>query len=133
MYAKKIDKPLELVKQTIAQFYPKDVLQTDQMADMPGILRDAVKLKYLARAAHPCTGHRAGADAAAVGASFPFPRHRRAWPGDPDIGARPCHMIGVAGTSRAMTLRECSPFYWIASHRQQCTPSRCRDEPRRNS
>jgi NitT/TauT family transport system substrate-binding protein len=47
MYAKKIDKPLELVKQTIAQFYPKDVLQTDQMADMPGILRDAVKLKYL--------------------------------------------------------------------------------------
>jgi NitT/TauT family transport system substrate-binding protein len=47
LYAKKIDKPLELVKQTIAQFYPKDVLQTDQMADMPGILRDAVKLKYL--------------------------------------------------------------------------------------
>jgi NitT/TauT family transport system substrate-binding protein len=47
MYAKKIDKPLELVKQTIGEFYPKDVLQTDQMADMPGILRDAVKLKYL--------------------------------------------------------------------------------------
>jgi NitT/TauT family transport system substrate-binding protein len=47
MYAKKIDKPLELVKQTIGQFYPKDVLQTDHMADMPGILRDAVKLKYL--------------------------------------------------------------------------------------
>ena len=35
------------MKQTIGQFYPKDVLQTDQMADMPGILRDAVKLKYL--------------------------------------------------------------------------------------
>jgi NitT/TauT family transport system substrate-binding protein len=47
LYAKKIDKPLDLVKQTITQFYPKDVLQTDQMADMPGILRDAVKLKYL--------------------------------------------------------------------------------------
>jgi NitT/TauT family transport system substrate-binding protein len=47
MYAKKIDKPLELVKQTIGEFYPKDVLQTDHMADMPGILRDAVKLKYL--------------------------------------------------------------------------------------
>jgi NitT/TauT family transport system substrate-binding protein len=47
MYAKKIDKPLELVQQTIGQFYPKDVLQTDKMADMPGILRDAVKLKYL--------------------------------------------------------------------------------------
>jgi NitT/TauT family transport system substrate-binding protein len=47
LYAKKIDKPIELVKQTVAQFYPKEVLQTDQMADMPGILRDAVKLKYL--------------------------------------------------------------------------------------
>jgi NitT/TauT family transport system substrate-binding protein len=47
LYAKKIDKPVELVKQTIAQFYPKDVLQTEEMADMPGILRDAVKLKYL--------------------------------------------------------------------------------------
>jgi len=47
LYAKKIGKPLELVQQTIAQFYPKDVMQTDKMADMPGILRDAVKLKYL--------------------------------------------------------------------------------------
>jgi NitT/TauT family transport system substrate-binding protein len=47
LYAKKIDKPLELVKQTVAQFYPKDVLQTEKMADMPGILRDAVKLKFL--------------------------------------------------------------------------------------
>ena len=47
LYAKKIDKPLEFVKQTIGEFYPKDVLQTDHMADMPGILRDAVKLKYL--------------------------------------------------------------------------------------
>jgi NitT/TauT family transport system substrate-binding protein len=47
LYAKKIDKPIELVKQTIGQFYPKEVLQTDKMADMPGILRDAVKLKFL--------------------------------------------------------------------------------------
>jgi NitT/TauT family transport system substrate-binding protein len=47
LYAKKIDKPVEIVKATIAQFYPKDVLQTDKMADMPGILRDAVKLKFL--------------------------------------------------------------------------------------
>jgi NitT/TauT family transport system substrate-binding protein len=47
LYAKKIDKPVDIVKATIAQFYPKDVLQTDKMADMPGILRDAVKLKFL--------------------------------------------------------------------------------------
>jgi NitT/TauT family transport system substrate-binding protein len=47
IYAKKIDKPVELVKQTIAQFYPKEALQSDRMVDMPGILRDAVKLKFL--------------------------------------------------------------------------------------
>ncbi len=33
----------------------------------------------------------------------PSVRHRRARPGDPDIGARPCHMIGMAGSSPAMT------------------------------
>jgi NitT/TauT family transport system substrate-binding protein len=47
LYAKKIDKPAELVRDTIKTFYPKEVLQTDKMADMPGILRDAVKLKFL--------------------------------------------------------------------------------------
>jgi hypothetical protein len=33
-------------------------------------------------------------------------RHRRACPGDPDNVARPCLMIGVAGTSPAMTIAE---------------------------
>src|SRR5579871_1200418 len=47
LYAKKIDKPVELVRDTIKAFYPKEALQTDKMADMPGILRDAVKLKFL--------------------------------------------------------------------------------------
>jgi NitT/TauT family transport system substrate-binding protein len=47
LYARKIGKPLDLVKATVAQFYPKEVLQTERMADMPGILRDAVKLKFL--------------------------------------------------------------------------------------
>jgi NitT/TauT family transport system substrate-binding protein len=47
IYAKKIDKPLDLVKQTVMQFYPKEALQSDRMIDMPGILRDAVKLKFL--------------------------------------------------------------------------------------
>lgn len=47
LYARKIDKPLDLVKDTIAQFYPKEALQSDQMVNMPGILRDAVKLKFL--------------------------------------------------------------------------------------
>ena len=47
LYAKKIDKPVEFVRDTIKTFYPKEALQTDKMADMPGIVRDAVKLKFL--------------------------------------------------------------------------------------
>jgi NitT/TauT family transport system substrate-binding protein len=47
LYARKIGKPIDFVKATVAQFYPKEVLQTERMADMPGILRDAVKLKFL--------------------------------------------------------------------------------------
>jgi NitT/TauT family transport system substrate-binding protein len=47
LYARKIGKPIDFVKATVAQFYPKEVMQTERMADMPGILRDAVKLKFL--------------------------------------------------------------------------------------
>jgi NitT/TauT family transport system substrate-binding protein len=47
MYAAKIDKSVEFVRETLKEFYPKQVLQTDGMSDMPGIVRDAVKLKYL--------------------------------------------------------------------------------------
>jgi NitT/TauT family transport system substrate-binding protein len=47
LYAKKIDRPVELVRDTIKEFYPKEALQSDRMADLPGIQRDAVKLKFL--------------------------------------------------------------------------------------
>jgi len=47
IYARKIDRPAELIRDTIKTFYPKEALQTDRMDDMPGIVRDAVKLKYL--------------------------------------------------------------------------------------
>jgi NitT/TauT family transport system substrate-binding protein len=47
MYARKIGRPAEVVRDTIKTFYPKEALQTDKMDDMPGIVRDAVKLKYL--------------------------------------------------------------------------------------
>ncbi len=47
MYAKKIDKPLALINESIAEFHPKSALQTTAMSDMDGIARDAVKLKYL--------------------------------------------------------------------------------------
>jgi NitT/TauT family transport system substrate-binding protein len=47
MYARRIDRPADLIRDTIKTFYPKEALQTDRMDDMPGIVRDAVKLKYL--------------------------------------------------------------------------------------
>jgi NitT/TauT family transport system substrate-binding protein len=47
LFANKIDKPLALIHDTVAEFYPKAALQTAAMSDMPGIVRDAIKLKYL--------------------------------------------------------------------------------------
>lgn len=47
LYARKLDRPLDLIKEMIAAFYPKEALQSDRMADLPGIQRDAVKLKFL--------------------------------------------------------------------------------------
>jgi NitT/TauT family transport system substrate-binding protein len=47
IYARKIDRPAALLRETIATFYPKEALQTDRIDDMSGIVRDAVKLKYL--------------------------------------------------------------------------------------
>jgi NitT/TauT family transport system substrate-binding protein len=47
LYAEKIDKPVGLVRDVVKEFYPIAALQTDTMSDMPGILRDAVKLKFL--------------------------------------------------------------------------------------
>jgi NitT/TauT family transport system substrate-binding protein len=47
MYAKKIDKPESLIRDAVAQFYPKPAMQSEEMADLEGSLRDAVKLKFL--------------------------------------------------------------------------------------
>jgi NitT/TauT family transport system substrate-binding protein len=47
MYAAKMKIPVEIVKQSAADFQPKSALQSDHMADMDGIVRDAVKLKFL--------------------------------------------------------------------------------------
>jgi NitT/TauT family transport system substrate-binding protein len=47
IYARKIDKPAGLIREMISTFYSKEALQTDRMNDMPGIVRDAVKLKYI--------------------------------------------------------------------------------------
>jgi NitT/TauT family transport system substrate-binding protein len=47
MYAAKMKIPVEIVKQSADDFQPKSALQSDHMADMDGIVRDAVKLKFL--------------------------------------------------------------------------------------
>jgi NitT/TauT family transport system substrate-binding protein len=47
MYADKIRSTEELIKKSIAEFHAKETMQTDEMKDMDGIQRDAVKLKFL--------------------------------------------------------------------------------------
>ncbi len=46
-YAQKVASPEDFVRRSIPQIYPKSVLQTDEMKDLPGIQSDAVKLKFL--------------------------------------------------------------------------------------
>jgi NitT/TauT family transport system substrate-binding protein len=46
-YAQKVASDEDFVRRSIAKIYPKSVLQTDEMKDMDGIQRDAVKLKFL--------------------------------------------------------------------------------------
>jgi NitT/TauT family transport system substrate-binding protein len=47
LYAEKIGKPVETVRAAVKEFYPQAALQTDKISDMPGIQRDAIKLKYM--------------------------------------------------------------------------------------
>ena len=46
-YAQKVASDEDFVRRSIPKIYPKSVLQTDEMKDMDGIQRDAVKLKFL--------------------------------------------------------------------------------------
>jgi len=46
-YAAKVSAPEEFVARSIPKIYPKASLQTDEMKDLDGIQRDAVKLKFL--------------------------------------------------------------------------------------
>jgi NitT/TauT family transport system substrate-binding protein len=50
MYSKKIHKPVELLKKSMAEFHPKASMQTTEFKDLDGSVRDAVKLKYLDKA-----------------------------------------------------------------------------------
>jgi NitT/TauT family transport system substrate-binding protein len=47
MYSVKMKLPIDLLKQSMAKFQPKETMQTDAFADLDGAVRDAVKLKFL--------------------------------------------------------------------------------------
>jgi NitT/TauT family transport system substrate-binding protein len=47
MYSKKMNQPVELLKESMDKFQPKETMQTDQFADFDGAIADAVKLKFL--------------------------------------------------------------------------------------
>jgi len=46
-YAEKTKLPEDLIKRSIEKFHPKSAMQTDAVKDIDGIMRDAVKLKFL--------------------------------------------------------------------------------------
>ena len=46
-YAAKTNLPEDLIRESVAQFHPKQAMQTDEMKDLDGIVADAVKLKYI--------------------------------------------------------------------------------------
>jgi NitT/TauT family transport system substrate-binding protein len=47
MYAEKTKLPQELIRESIAKYHTLAAMQTDEMKDLDGIVRDAVKLKYI--------------------------------------------------------------------------------------
>jgi NitT/TauT family transport system substrate-binding protein len=47
MYSKKMNRSVEMLKESMNKFQPKETLQTDTFADLDGAVRDAVKLKFL--------------------------------------------------------------------------------------
>jgi NitT/TauT family transport system substrate-binding protein len=49
MYSKKMNQPVELLKESMDKFQPKETMQTDNFAELDGAIADAVKLKFLER------------------------------------------------------------------------------------
>jgi NitT/TauT family transport system substrate-binding protein len=47
MYAEKMKPDRALIESSIKEFHPKEAMQTDEMKDIEGIQRDAVKLKFI--------------------------------------------------------------------------------------
>jgi len=47
MYSEKVKQPVDILAESLKEFQPKPALQTEQMADLDGIVKDAVALKFL--------------------------------------------------------------------------------------
>jgi NitT/TauT family transport system substrate-binding protein len=47
MYSEKMKLPVDLLTESLKEFHPKSAMQTEQMADLDGAVRDAVTLKFL--------------------------------------------------------------------------------------
>jgi NitT/TauT family transport system substrate-binding protein len=47
MYSKKVNQPVDILRESLKEFHPKTALQTEQMADIDGAVKDAVTLKFL--------------------------------------------------------------------------------------
>lgn len=47
MYSAKVKQPVDVLKESMEKFQPKETMQTDTFADLDGAVRDAVKLKFL--------------------------------------------------------------------------------------
>lgn len=47
MYSQKVKMPIDLLKQSMKDFQPKETMQTDEFKDLDGSVRDAVSLKFL--------------------------------------------------------------------------------------
>ena len=47
MYSEKVKQPVDVLQESLKEFHPKSAMQTDQMADLDGAVKDAVALKFL--------------------------------------------------------------------------------------
>ena len=47
MYSEKVKQPVDILAESLKEFQPKPALQTEQMADLDGAVKDAVSLKFL--------------------------------------------------------------------------------------
>ncbi len=47
MYSEKVKQPVDILAESLKEFHPKTAMQSDQMADLDGAVKDAVALKFL--------------------------------------------------------------------------------------